>query len=106
LAISIRRYSSSGAKSRDVNHPPDEQPAARICHRKVVHGLGVAVIAAVEVLQILLPLLVAYFALPLLTLPPEADILGRKFILMLLIGSIGFAIVRTASLSHEISAAA
>jgi hypothetical protein len=71
-----------------------------------VHGLGVAVIAAVEVLQILLPLLVAYFALPLLTLPPEADILGRKFILMLLIGSIGFAIVRTASLSHEISAAA
>ena len=63
-----------------------------------VHGLGVAVIAAVEVLQILLPLLVAYFALPLLTLPPEADILGRKFILMLLIGSIGFAIVRTARL--------
>ena len=51
-------------------------------------------------------LLVAYFALPLLTLSPEADILGRKFILMLLIGSIGFAIVRTASLSHEISAAA
>ena len=54
-----------------------------------VHGLGVAVIAAVEVLQILLPLLVAYFALPLLTLSPEADILGRKFILMLLIGPSG-----------------
>ena len=65
---------------------------------KSVHGLGVAMIATAEILQIFLPLVVAYFALPVLTLPVEADILGRKLILMLLIGSIGFAIIRTARL--------
>ena len=63
-----------------------------------VHGLGVAIIAAAEVLQIFLPLVVAYFALPVLNLPVEADMFGRKLILMLLIGSIGFAIIRTAKL--------
>ena len=33
------------------------------------HGLGVAIIATAEVLQIFLPLVVAYFALPVLNLP-------------------------------------
>ena len=43
-----------------------------------VHGLGVAMIAAAEVLQIFLPLVVAYFALPMLNLPVEADIVGES----------------------------